>query len=117
MIGAPLAEDSSDSQDLNRVVETLIHRYGFSLFEAIEMVFPPILHELKQLPDELKDLYTYYRQMWGPFAQGPAAIVSRYGDECAFSVDALDSDPCGWWRASAPSSSPPSRESSPSIAW
>lgn len=89
MIGAPLAEDSSDSQDLNRVVETLIHRYGFSLFEAIEMVFPPILHELKQLPDELKDLYSYYRQVWGPFAQGPAAIVSRYGDECAFSVDAL----------------------------
>lgn len=89
MIGAPLAEDSSDSQDLNRVMETLIHRYGFSLFEAIEMIFPPIIHELKQLPDELKDLYTYYRQMWGPFAQGPAAIVSRYGDECAFSVDAL----------------------------
>ncbi|MBH8605245.1 glutamate synthase-related protein [Thermoactinomyces sp. CICC 10522] len=89
MIGVPLDDDSSDSQDLNRLLETLIHHYGFSLFEAIEMVFPPILHELKHLPSELKDLYTYYRQTWGPFAQGPAGIVSRYGDECAFSVDAL----------------------------
>ncbi|MGA9173041.1 MAG: glutamate synthase central domain-containing protein, partial [Thermoactinomyces sp.] len=89
MIGVPLDDESSDSQDLNRLLETLIHHYGFSLFEAIEMVFPPILHELKHLPSELKDLYAYYRQTWGPFAQGPAGIVSRYGDECAFSVDAL----------------------------
>ncbi|SEN66993.1 glutamate synthase-related protein [Lihuaxuella thermophila] len=89
MIGVPLAEGSSDSQDLNRLIETLIHHYGFSLFEAIEIVFPPIIHEIKHLPAELRDLYMYYRQTWGPFAQGPAGIVSRYGDECAFSVDAL----------------------------
>ncbi|MBA4495433.1 glutamate synthase-related protein [Paenactinomyces guangxiensis] len=89
MIGVPLAEGSSDSQDLNRLIETLIHHYGYSLFEAIEIVFPPIVHEIKHLPSELKDLYTYYRQTWGPFAQGPAGIISRYGDECAFSVDAL----------------------------
>lgn len=89
MIGVPLTEDGSDSQDLNRLIETLIHHYGLSLFEAIEMVFPPIIHELKLLPDPLKDMYTYFRQTWGPFAQGPAGIVSRYADECAFSVDAL----------------------------
>jgi glutamate synthase (NADPH/NADH) large chain len=89
MIGVPLAEGGSDSQDLNRVMETLIHRYEFSLLEAIEMVFPPIINEIHQLPTELQDLYTYYRQAWGPFAQGPAGIVSRYGDECAFRVDAL----------------------------
>lgn len=89
MIGVPLAEDGSDSQDLNRLLETLIHRYGFSLFEAIELAFPPILNEIKHLPLELKNLYTYFRQAWGPFAQGPAGIVSRFGDECAFSVDAL----------------------------
>lgn len=89
MLRVPLTEDGSDSQDLNRLIETLIHHYGFSLFEAIEMVFPPILHELNQLPDPLKDLYTYFRQTWGPFAQGPAGIVSRYDHECAFSVDAL----------------------------
>src|SRR5690606_3557698 len=35
------------------------------------------------------DLYMYYRQIWGHYAQGPAGIVSRYGNECLFSVDAL----------------------------
>ena len=29
------------------------------------------------------------RESWGHFAQGPAGIVSRYGDEAVFSVDAL----------------------------
>ncbi|SFI57957.1 glutamate synthase-related protein [Thermoflavimicrobium dichotomicum] len=89
MIGTPLAENSSDSQDLNRLLETLIHHYDFTLLEAIEMVFPPVIHELKLLPDELKDLYSYYRQVWGPFVQGPVALVSRYENECAFHVDAL----------------------------
>lgn len=31
----------------------------------------------------------YNRGLWGPFAQGPAGIVSRYGKEAVFSVDAL----------------------------
>src|SRR4029453_13591050 len=34
-------------------------------------------------------MYKYYRQAFGPFAQGPAGIISRFGDECVFSVDAL----------------------------
>src|SRR6266576_3957036 len=35
MVGVPLAEDSSDSQDLNRTVESLIHRSGLTLVEAL----------------------------------------------------------------------------------
>lgn len=89
MIGTPLVEGGSDSQDLNRTLETLIHRHNLSLFEAMEMVFPPILHEIKQFEPKLQDLYVQFRQSWGHFAQGPAGIVSRYGDECVFSVDAL----------------------------
>ncbi len=89
MIGVPLVEDGSDSQDMNRTIETFIHRFGFSLFEALELVFPPIINEMKNFKPELQDLYVYYRQIWGHYAQGPAAIVSRYGDECLFSVDAL----------------------------
>ncbi|MBO8173394.1 MAG: glutamate synthase [Bacillaceae bacterium] len=89
MLGVPLVEDGSDSQNMNRTVETLIHRYDMTLFEAMELVFPPIIHEIKNLRDELQDLYVYYRQTWGHFAQGPAGIVSRYKDECVFSVDAL----------------------------
>ncbi|MBP1992293.1 glutamate synthase-related protein [Paenibacillus eucommiae] len=89
MVGVPLVNGGSDSQDMNRTVETFIHRFGLSLFEAMEMVFPPIINEMKQYRSELQDLYVYYRQVWGHYAQGPAGIVSRYGNECIFSVDAL----------------------------
>jgi glutamate synthase (NADPH/NADH) large chain len=89
MIGVPLVDGGSDSQDMNRTIETFIHRFGFSHFEAMELVFPPIHNEMKSFRPELQDLYVYYRQIWGHYAQGPAAIVSRYDNECVFSVDAL----------------------------
>lgn len=89
MIGVPLVEGGSDSQDMNRTIETFIQRFGLSLFEAMELVFPPIINEMKLYSEELQDLYVYYRQIWGHYAQGPAAVVSRYGNECVFSVDAL----------------------------
>ena len=89
MIGVPLVKDGSDSQDLSRTMETLICREGFSLFEAIDVLFPPIINEIKAYPENLQDLYTYLREAWGHFAQGPAGIISRYGDEAVFSVDAL----------------------------
>ncbi|MGM0845486.1 MAG: glutamate synthase-related protein [Bacillota bacterium] len=88
-IDVPLVENGSDSQDLNRTIETLIGRDGYSLFEAMELVFPPIINEIKQYPDHLQDLYTYLRETWGHFAQGPAGIVSRFGEEAVFSVDSL----------------------------
>ncbi|MDP3046264.1 MAG: glutamate synthase-related protein, partial [Chloroflexota bacterium] len=34
-------------------------------------------------------VYRHYRRAFGPFSQGPAAILARYGDVCVFSVDAL----------------------------
>lgn len=89
MLGVPLVDGGSDSQNMNRTVETLIHRYDMTLFEAMELVFPPIINEIKNLRPELQDLYMYYRETFGHFAQGPAGIVSRYKDECVFSVDAL----------------------------
>jgi glutamate synthase (NADPH) large chain len=89
MIGVPLTKDGSDSQDLSRTMETLICRYGYSLFEAMDILFPPILNEIKKYPPHLQDLYAYIREAWGHFAQGPAAIISRYADEAVFSVDAL----------------------------
>jgi len=89
MLNVDLVDGGSDSQNMNRTIETLIHRYDMSLFEALEMVFPPIINEMKNLRPELQDLYVYYRQTWGHYAQGPAGIVSRYANECVFSVDAL----------------------------
>ncbi len=57
--------------------------------EALELVLPPIVNEIKQLPEELRPFYMYLRQAFGPFAQGPVALLARHGDECVFSVDAL----------------------------
>lgn len=89
MIGVPLVDGGSDSQDMNRTIETFIHRFDLSLFEAMEIVFPPIINEMKLYRPELQDMYVYLRQIWGHFAQGPAGIISRYGNECIYSVDAL----------------------------
>lgn len=89
MLGVPLVDGGSDSQNVNRTIETFINRYGLSLFEAMEVVFPPIHHEMKNFSDDLQDMYVHLRQAWGHFAQGPAGIVSRYGNECVYSVDSL----------------------------
>jgi glutamate synthase (NADPH/NADH) large chain len=89
MLGVPLTKDGSDSQDLSRIVEALIEREGLTLPEALELALPPIVGEIKGMPEELRGFYMYLRQAFGPFAQGPVALVSRHGDECVFSVDAL----------------------------
>lgn len=89
MLGTQLVESGSDSQDLNRLLESLIHRYDFTLPEAMEIAFPPVPSEAEALTPDQTPLYRRYRMAWGPFAQGPAALVTRYGDECVFSVDAL----------------------------
>ncbi|MDB4893754.1 MAG: glutamate synthase large subunit, partial [Firmicutes bacterium] len=88
-LGVTITKGGSDSQDLNRTMEGMIHRHGVTLFEAMEMLFPPIIGEIKGMPPEVQDLYMYYRQAWGPFAQGPAAIAARSGDYMVASVDAM----------------------------
>ncbi|QFT88052.1 Glutamate synthase [NADPH] large chain precursor [Bacillus sp. THAF10] len=89
MVDVPLTNGGSDSQDLNRTIETLISRDGFTLFEALDIVFPPIINEIKSYPEHLQNLYTYVRETWGHFSQGPAGIISRNKDEAVFSLDAL----------------------------
>ena len=77
MLGVPIRDDSSDSQDLNRLIETLVHRRGLSLPEAMELTVPPIVNEIRQFPEELRGFYMYLRQSMGPFAQGPIALIAR----------------------------------------
>jgi glutamate synthase (NADPH/NADH) large chain len=89
MLGIDLVPGASDSQDLDRGLAGLIHHYRLSLTEAMEIVFPPIVNEVRQLAPELQDMYAFLRQAWGPFAQGPAAVVARFADEVVCSVDAL----------------------------
>ena len=52
-------------------------------------MLPPIVNEIKGMPEDLRGFYMYLRQAFGPLAQGPVALISRHGDECVFSVDAL----------------------------
>ncbi|CAN5477979.1 glutamate synthase-related protein [soil metagenome] len=89
MLGVPLHADGSDSQDLSRMVEALIHREGLTLVEALELALPPIVNEIKAMPPGLRGFYMYLRQALGPFAQGPVALIARHADEHVFSVDAL----------------------------
>ncbi|MBE3574766.1 MAG: hypothetical protein IMW99_04850 [Firmicutes bacterium] len=89
MLGIPVNPQGSDSQDLNRALEGLIYRLGLTPLEAMEAMFPPILDEIRQYPADWQDAYAYLRSAWGPFAQGPAAVVFRCGHTCVFSVDAL----------------------------
>jgi glutamate synthase (NADPH/NADH) large chain len=89
MLSVPIQPDSSDSQDLNRTIDTLVSREGFSLAEAMEMVVPPIVEEVRGLPEDLHAFYMYLHQTMGPFAQGPVALIARHSDECVFSADAM----------------------------
>ena len=66
-----------------------MHAMAILYLKLWMLVFPPIVNEIKAYPEHLQDLYTYLREAWGHFAQGPAGIISRFGDEAVFSVDAL----------------------------
>jgi glutamate synthase (NADPH/NADH) large chain len=88
-IGATLSRDGSDSQDLDRVLHTLCVTYGLDLIEAMEMVFPPVPYEVDLFPPDLRAAYLRLRQAFGPYAQGPAGIIARFGNTIVASVDAL----------------------------
>lgn len=89
MLGIPVAQIGSDSQDLDRLIEGLMFYHNLSLMEAMEIVFQPVWSEIEKLPEDLQNQYTFYRRLLGMIAQGPAAIIARQGDEIVFSVDAL----------------------------
>ncbi|MCA1743829.1 MAG: glutamate synthase, partial [Desulfovibrionales bacterium] len=88
-LGIKSVPGGSDSQDLNRAVDGLIHKYNFDPLEAFAMVFPAVRSEVKHYKQELQDVYNFYRWFFPPSAQGPAAIIARHEDVCVGSVDAL----------------------------
>ena len=89
MLDIPMVENGSDSQDIDRTIYALCMRKGMDLVEAMEHIFPPFQHDLIQNAPEIHEMYDEIRQAFGPFAQGPAAVVARLGDQAVFSVDAL----------------------------
>lgn len=89
MLGVPLQINGSDSQDVDRMVHALTTRYGLDLIEAMEHIFPPYEHDLIQNREDIRAMYEQIRQSWGHFAQGPAGVAARLGNQLVFSVDAL----------------------------
>ena len=89
MLDFPMIDSGSDSQDVDRTIYALCMRYGLDLVEAMELIFPPFKHDLIQNAPEIHAMYDEMRQSFGPFAQGPAAVVARLGNQTVFSVDAL----------------------------
>src|SRR5205814_975026 len=81
-LGLPLSRDGSDSQDVDAVIRGLVIRHRLTPIEAIELLFPPIVNEMKRMSPELQDAYVQARAAFGPLAQGPAAILARVGDTC-----------------------------------
>jgi glutamate synthase (NADPH/NADH) large chain len=100
MLRLPLSRDGSDSQDVDAIVRGLVNRFGLTLIEAVELVFPPIVNEVKRMDAAAQDVYMHARASFGPFAQGPAAMLARVGDTCLFFVDALGLRPL--WHVETP---------------
>lgn len=88
-LGIDPVPEGSDSQDLNRLLEGLISIYGFDPMEALELIFPPVHSVVEDYSKDLQVMYGFYRWFLGVSAQGPAAVVARYGDTVLGSVDAL----------------------------
>jgi glutamate synthase (NADPH/NADH) large chain len=89
MLGVALSVDGSDSQDTDRLLHYLLVEYDLSLAEALEVLFPPVWAQVARMPEPKRAVYRHLRAFLGPMAQGPAAIIARWGDVCAFATDAL----------------------------
>ena len=100
ILGIEPVPGGSDSQDLNRILEGLINLYDLEPIEAMEMMFPAIHTEVAKYPKEYQELYSFYRWFFPCSAQGPAAVVARFGNVCMGSVDALGLRPL-WFGESA----------------
>ena len=88
-LGIALSRAGSDSQDVDATIRGLVLGRGLDPIEAIELLFPPIVNEIRRLDPVAQDAYTRARAAFGPFAQGPAAFLARLGDLCLVGVDAM----------------------------
>ena len=88
-LGVALSRQGSDSQDVDALLRGLVQGVGLDPIEAMELVFPPIVNEIRRMPERMQDAYAHARAAFGPFAQGPAAFLARFDDVCLFGVDAM----------------------------
>ena len=88
-LGIALSRDGSDSQDVDATLRGLVLGRGLDPVEALELLFPPIVNEVRRMDPQAQDAFTRARAAFGPFAQGPAAFLARFGDLCLVGVDAM----------------------------
>jgi len=88
-LGIALSRGGSDSQDVDATIRGLVLGRGLDPIEAVELVFPPIVNEVRRMEPHAQDAFTRARAAFGPFAQGPAAFLARLGDLCIVGVDAM----------------------------
>ena len=88
-LGIALSRDGSDSQDVDATLRGLVLGRGLDPVEALELLFPPIVNEVRRMDPQAQDAFARARAAFGPFAQGPAAFLARVGDLCLVGVDAM----------------------------
>src|SRR5438876_2877292 len=88
-LGIALSRSGSDSQDVDAVLRGLVLGRGLDPIEALELLFPPIVNEVRGMEPAAQDAFARARASFGPFAQGPAAFLARVGDLCLAGVDAM----------------------------
>src|SRR5256886_481558 len=88
-LGIALSRDGSDSQDVDATLRGLVLGRGLHPIEALELLFPPIVNEVRRMDPVAQDAFARARASFGPFAQGPAAFLARVGDLCLAGVDAM----------------------------
>src|SRR5256885_10417892 len=88
-LGIALSRDGSDSQDVDATLRGLVLGRGLDPIEALELLFPPIVNEVRRMDPVAQDAFARARAAFGPFAQGPAAFLARLGDLCLVGVDAM----------------------------
>src|SRR5579859_4946079 len=88
-LGISLSRDGSDSQDVDATLRGLVLGRGLDPIEALELLFPPIVNDVRRMDQVAQDAFARARAAFGPFAQGPAAFLARLGDLCLVGVDAM----------------------------
>lgn len=81
--------DGSDSQNLDRLIWALVYRDGLSHAEAVRLAISPSPALLSTMGEAERAAWQYLQAIWGPYAEGPAAIVHRLGSSVVGAVDAM----------------------------
>lgn len=79
----------SDSQNVDRLISAFILRDRLAHSAAVRLALTPSPAQMAFLPENLQRQWALLKSLWGPYVQGPAAIVHRFGNSIVAGVDAM----------------------------